>query len=207
MELIAMISMLIDHIGVTFFPEQDSFRIIGRLAFPIYAFALVRGYQYTRSHKHYVLRLLLIALLAQLPYMLLFETWDMNVVFTLSLSLACLVFVDRYKKIDPMVAILILVCACIVADLLPFEYGAYGLLLVHAYRFFTGWLLIAAHFVLNGLELMMGVPLQIYSLIPTLFIAWSSGAWSSKRWVAGWIWRTFYPVHLLVLAVVVYFLR
>ena len=34
LKMIAMLSMLADHIGAVLFPEQILFRVIGRLAFP-----------------------------------------------------------------------------------------------------------------------------------------------------------------------------
>lgn len=203
MEWIAMISMLIDHIGVTFFPEQDGLRIIGRLAFPIYAFSIVQGYHYTRSHNKYMLRLLFIALCAQLPYMLLFDTWDLNVVFTLCLALIILLFVERYSKSDPMWSMLLLGIACIAAELLSFEYGAYGLLLVFAYRYFSGFPLIGAHFILNAFEYLNGIPLQMYSLVPTIAIAFL-GVRNKRSSMPRWIWRSFYPVHLILLSIIAY---
>ena len=38
LKIIAAISMVIDHTGMLIFPGEDIFRIIGRLAFPIFAF-------------------------------------------------------------------------------------------------------------------------------------------------------------------------
>ena len=40
LKLIACVAMVIDHVGVMFFPYEDSLRIIGRLAFPIFAFMI-----------------------------------------------------------------------------------------------------------------------------------------------------------------------
>lgn len=37
---LAMLTMLIDHVGLVFFPTDPAWRIAGRLAFPIYAYAL-----------------------------------------------------------------------------------------------------------------------------------------------------------------------
>lgn len=51
LKIIAIISMLIDHIGHVFFPEEAAFRWIGRLAFPIFSYCLTVGLVYTRSIK------------------------------------------------------------------------------------------------------------------------------------------------------------
>ncbi|MGI6425828.1 MAG: TraX family protein [Tepidanaerobacteraceae bacterium] len=61
LELIAMTTMLVDHMGVVFFPDITAFRIIGRISFPIYCFLLTRGYCYTSNFNKYLLRLILLA--------------------------------------------------------------------------------------------------------------------------------------------------
>ena len=55
LKMIAMLSMLADHIGAVLFPEQILFRVIGRLAFPIFAYTLVEGFFYTHDIKKYIL--------------------------------------------------------------------------------------------------------------------------------------------------------
>ena len=54
LKMIAMLSMLADHIGAVLFPEQILFRVIGRLAFPIFAYTLVEGFFYTHDIKKYI---------------------------------------------------------------------------------------------------------------------------------------------------------
>ena len=54
LKLIAVITMTIDHIGLAFFPQQMLFRVIGRLAFPIYAYMIAEGCRYTRSMGKYL---------------------------------------------------------------------------------------------------------------------------------------------------------
>lgn len=51
LKLVAIVSMLIDHIGGAFFPEAGIFRWIGRLAFPIFCYCLTVGLLYTRDEK------------------------------------------------------------------------------------------------------------------------------------------------------------
>ena len=78
LKLLACLTMLIDHIGALFFPQFQWMRIIGRLSFPLYCFLLSEGIHYTRNPMKYGLRLLLVAVLTELPYDLLFRgefTW------------------------------------------------------------------------------------------------------------------------------------
>lgn len=68
LKLIAIITMLIDHIGYIFFPQIRLFRTIGRIAFPIFAYQIAMGYKHTSSRPRYALRLFIFALVAYLPY-------------------------------------------------------------------------------------------------------------------------------------------
>lgn len=79
--LIASLSMLIDHIGYIFFPQEITWRIIGRLAFPLFAWGIVRGYSVTSSRWKYFLRLSILAGVSQVIWWRVFWT-GYNVIFT-----------------------------------------------------------------------------------------------------------------------------
>ncbi|NLC03985.1 MAG: TraX protein, partial [Tissierellia bacterium] len=91
LKIIALISMVIDHYGAIFQSGIDIYRIIGRLAFPIYAFLLVEGYTHTRDVKKYGRRLLIFALVSELPFDLAFygklSFTHQNIFFTLFIGL------------------------------------------------------------------------------------------------------------------------
>ena len=149
LEIIAMITMLVDHVGLVFFPNEEWLRIIGRIAFPIYAFFLVRGYQKTRNLKSYTFRLFIIALVAQLPYTYLFKFYQFNVVFTLLVALAALIILDRIKnkrKAYLWVGLLI-----ILTTVIPFDYGSYGVILAIIYRYLNMMIGLILHAALNVL--------------------------------------------------------
>ena len=59
-KLIAIITMTIDHIGAVFFENCLIFRIIGRIAFPLFVYSIMIGYFNTKSIKKYILRLFII---------------------------------------------------------------------------------------------------------------------------------------------------
>ena len=54
LKILALIAMTIDHVGVMLFPESVWLRVIGRLAFPIFAYMIAEGCHYTRSKSRYL---------------------------------------------------------------------------------------------------------------------------------------------------------
>ena len=70
-------------------------RVIGRFAFPIFAFLLVQGFLYTRSVPRYLARLTAFALISELPFDLAtgdcwYDPGHQNVFFTLATGLVTL---------------------------------------------------------------------------------------------------------------------
>ena len=55
LKMIATVAMLIDHIGAVLFPQIEILRIIGRIAFPIFAYMIAEGCVHTKSKKKYFL--------------------------------------------------------------------------------------------------------------------------------------------------------
>ena len=61
LKLIALVSMTCDHVGLQLLPNVLFLRILGRLAFPIFAYMIAEGCRYTRSRKKYLLRMVSLA--------------------------------------------------------------------------------------------------------------------------------------------------
>lgn len=96
-KLVAMAAMLIDHMGAALFPQYRILRIIGRLAFPIYAYCLTVGCVYTHDMVKYVERLLLLALISQ-PFYVIGLHHDNNLMYLYSFTKEPLrAFLQFYK--------------------------------------------------------------------------------------------------------------
>lgn len=208
MQLIAMLTMLIDHVGLIFFPGEMGWRIIGRIAFPIYAYALVQGHVHTSNYRRYAVRLSVIALLSQVPYQLAFNTTGLNVVATLLVSSLVLRLLEKVKH--SVGSGIIVVVACVLMEVVSFDYGAYGLLLVLIFRYGGAATMVLMHMLLNIVYLFaFGWIVQLASIIPTMVIAYGPEVWRRlENWrLPRWVWRSFYPVHLAVLVILAYTLR
>jgi len=68
LRLIAMITMVIDHFGKMCFPQIPEMRLIGRLAFPLFAYGIAAGAVYTKNGTKYLSRIVLLALISQPLY-------------------------------------------------------------------------------------------------------------------------------------------
>ncbi|HMA78532.1 MAG TPA: TraX family protein [Candidatus Paceibacterota bacterium] len=132
LKLLALATMIIDHVGVVFFPDQVLWRIIGRFSLPLFAFAIAEGFRQTSSIPQYGLRLLLLGVVSQVPYSLLFYESvltfaELNILFTLALGLLALM---AWSLPSRPVAIGLVAGTLVAAELLRVDFGAFGILLV-----------------------------------------------------------------------------
>ena len=102
LKIIACISMFCDHFGDAFFGEVTFLNYIGRFAFPIFCFQIVQGYIHTHDIKKYILRLSIFAIISQIPFMLfyhvVFDSFAVNVIFTLLFGLLTILIYDKYNN-------------------------------------------------------------------------------------------------------------
>ena len=134
LKTIALVTMIIDHIGSALLRNLDFaiqplfvigsrqftmyaiFRLIGRIAFPLYSFLLVEGFLHTKNRKKYGINLLVFAVISEIPYNLehtgtLFFK-NQNVFFTLFFGYLGLCFFERFKdeKVKQALSIGLLFC-------------------------------------------------------------------------------------------------
>ncbi|MBP1930014.1 hypothetical protein J2Z37_000001 [Ammoniphilus resinae] len=203
LEWIAMLTMLIDHVGLIFFPDREWFRIIGRIAFPLYCWFLVQGYRHTRNLKKYMWRLFLLACISQIPYTLALGQWELNVIFTLLLGLLALYSIDHIQ--DEKTKWFFTLGIFIAAVAIPMDYGLYGILLILLFHSFDEGKLILRHFFLNLLFLFAyGVDfgIQLFSILGSILIVLFPSYQPLTKY--RWLYRSFYPAHLTILFFVLF---
>ena len=235
LHIIAMALMLMDHLWATLLPAQDWLTCAGRLAFPIFAFMTVEGYFHTRNLKRYALRLLLFALLSEVPFDLMYGgTWfypvHQNVIWTLLLGLLGIRLMEAARAKGKR-WLYILTCAAVVVlgfalgTLGMVDYYGTGVLTVFIFYFFHGrkwWCLLgqlAALYWVN-VELLGGLmyPIQLFgmdfelcqqglallALVPIWLYRGRQGYHSKPFQYACY---AFYPVHMLLLVLVLNFVN
>ena len=112
LHILAMALMLCDHMWATLFPAAEWLTCLGRLAFPIFAFLLAEGFFHTHNLRRYLLRLLLGAVLSEIPFNLMysgsvFYPFHQNVLWTFLLSLLLMALMDRVRqRFQPLPAVL-----------------------------------------------------------------------------------------------------
>ena len=81
LKCIALITMIIDHIGIILFPDILILRYIGRLAFPIYAFLVGEGLLHTKNRKKYFLKMLATFVTFEIVYVFVRGEWSLCVLY------------------------------------------------------------------------------------------------------------------------------
>lgn len=97
LKIIAAISMLLDHAGLMLFPKVILFRILGRLAFPIYAFMIAEGCRYTRSKLRYFLNVFVLAAVCQIVYYIVDGSLYFSILVTFSLSILMIYALQAFQ--------------------------------------------------------------------------------------------------------------
>ncbi len=139
LKIIAIIAMIIDHIGLFFFPEHILFRIIGRISFPIFAFLIVEGFYHTRDIWKYMFRLGVFAVLSEIPFDLLttgkvFDLRHQNVFFTLLIGVVLMyVYEKQYSTFSKVSTVFLIMLA---GDIFRTDYGSWGVLMIFCFFIF-----------------------------------------------------------------------
>lgn len=229
LHIMAMLFMLCDHLWGTVVPGNDWLTCVGRLAFPIFAFMIVEGYFHTGNIKKYVLRLLLFAVISEIPFNLamgsrFFYPIHQNVLWSFLISIWLIDWNEKIKKkqVWKRIAIgFLTVCIGYVTGFVTFvDFHYAGVLTVFVFYFFRGrkWWCYLGQFVclwyinfemLGGLSYEVNIfgethfvarqGFAILALIPIWLYRGKQGYYSKPL---RYVYYAFYPLHLLVLGII-----
>jgi hypothetical protein len=235
LKLIAIIGMLINHMGILFewshsiqtLPFFAISEFVGRFTFPIMAYLLVEGYHYTKNVRKYVMRLSIFWIISIYPFYLLhnpdyaFSITDIpnNIFFTLFMGLIMMIFYEKIKNpIGHFLLVILFVFLTILSD-----WNVFGIILI--------WLFYKFHND-KGIKIAMGSYFLVFELISVvgfftasnyaayivemfssfgflvvgyLLLNYNGNRGYSPNWVK-WGFYAFYPVHLILLEIVKYFI-
>jgi len=216
LKLIAIVSMLIDHIGAAVLENgllhsslapsgsalrdkivflDKILRAIGRPAFPIFCFLLVEGFLHTRDSRKYALRLFLFALISEIPFDLaIYGTFInlgmQNVFFTLLIGLLVMTACTHFSK-NIWIQSTLFALGLVAGYLLHTDYGFKGVLLIEILYFFRYDRKNQCIAGAISFSWEMTAPL---AFLPVYF-------YNGKRGLSlKYFFYLFYPVHLLILA-------
>ena len=204
-KIIAITAMLIDHTGAVF-DLHIGFRVVGRLAFPLFVYLIAEGFRHTKSMEKYLLRLGIFALISEIPFDLAFNNNidflnNTNIFYTLWLGAAC-AYIFRQIQHIPFFWVMItfpVVAAMTAAGWLGSDYRWFGVLFV-----FFAIVVAENKFLLFGVITLFMLQLYFPSgtmLVAALMAVPIAALANGKRgWPAKWLFYWFYPVHLLILA-------
>lgn len=213
LKIIAMVAMLLDHVGRELLPQWTWMILVGRLAFPIFAFMIAEGCLYTKHKVKYILMIAGLATVCQGAYFFATGSLYQNVLVTFTLSIGLIFITERFLDKPDVAsgAILAAVLTGVVAlcILLPrktngefvIDYGLVGVLLPVTVRFARGkWEKLTCTAVMLVLLAMTMSSVQWYGLLALPLLALYNG--QRGKWKLKYLFYIFYPAHLLVIHLV-----
>ena len=211
LQLIAIITMLIDHIGFFLCGDNLAMRLIGRFAMPLFCFMLAEGFLHTKGKRWaYFGRLVAFAFISQLPYDLLHQPSltampNLNVMFTLAAGFAAMAIIESGSW--SMICLPILF---VVAEYFHMDYGAYGVAMVvgfylssklfkkKKYQIWRWAAYTALLFVSTAIYVTTErKPVQLFAITAIIPIILYNG--KLGRRLPKWFGYIFYPAHLMII--------
>lgn len=229
LKMIAMVTMLIDHLGDSMLKYTSFMNVIGRLSFPIFAFQISEGYIHTKDLKKYFFRLFVFAIISQAPFMLflsLFSTeiYTLNIFFTLFLGLLsihcyniiCKSKFNMFKNIKlnsitkQIIAILPAIFIGILAEITHCDYGLFGITIIFIFYVFKNHkiLMITSYVICCILKYAKNLifnyhPYYLFFCLFTILSIVFIDLYNKKQGKKiKYLLYAFYPVHLLILYIV-----
>lgn len=214
MKYIAFLSMFIDHFNkVIIGPKLDGegipltistiFDIVGRIAFPIFAFMIVEGFMKTKSRKNYLRNLTIFALISEIPYDLfqsvqIINIRSQNVLFSLALGLLMLIVIEKLgEKIEnkigfTIISLITAIIFAVAAIAISSDYDYHAILVIYILYIFYDKRLLG-----RALAFLVIIK-EIYSALGFGITLLYNGKKGKQNKLLNYL---FYPVHLLLFGV------
>ena len=196
-KIIALISMVIDHIGAVIYPNIIIFRIIGRIAFPIFAYQTALGFTKTKDVYKYMFRILLFGIISQPIYGALFKgNW--NIMFTLLYSVVVMYIWNIGEIKFKILSMLILMLSIFLPQL---DYGFFGILLTFSFMLYMdnrvkSFIIQSMLIVLYSISITVMAQCFAILALPIIFTNWKINIKLSK-----YTFYIFYPLHLFIILI------
>lgn len=211
LKIIALISMTLDHIGLILLHDYEPFRIIGRLAFPIFAYMIAEGCRYTRHKLKHFLMIFLLGVGCQVVLWTVNRSLHQGILLTFSLSIL-LIYALEFSKNHPqraamlpllgLLAVVIVLCEVVPLFLsdtdYAFDYRLCGILLpvMISMSDKPRERLILCAIGLTVLCLYIGGR-QWWSMLALIPLALYSG--EKGRFSLKYLFYVYYPLHLVLI--------
>lgn len=205
LKIIALLTMMIDHYGAIFHRGVDIYRIIGRIAFPIYCFLLVEGYFHTKDLKKYAKRLFIFALISEITFDLAFYgelgfTYQ-NIFFTLFIGLCTIYLLDNPEKYNIKKGY-IYFFSFIIAIILGVDYSFIGIVYILAFYYTRNYpksiRLPRVALILFLTNLLMLSINQHFALLSLPILYFYNGELGPKNKLLQILFYAAYPLHLIL---------
>lgn len=211
LKLIALMAMTVDHIGMELFPQHPILRLIGRLAYPIFAYMIAEGCRHTRSMPRYLGTVAAAAAVCQMVYLVVMGSVYQCILVTFSLSIGLILLIQNVRQKKTATARLLVVAGFVgvvfVCEALPrllsgtdfgVDYGIVGVLvpvLIYLGKDKGSALLLAA----LGFACLAGVYgfVQWFGLLALPLLALYNGQRGKGKLKA--FFYLYFPAHLLIL--------
>ena len=216
LKVIALVAMTFDHIGLYLMPHISWLRIVGRLAFPIFAYMIGEGCTYTSNRRKYLTNMLVLALVCQLATFVVARSLYMCILVTFSLSIWVIYALDNAIKSKDLksyiYAFASILAVVVITKVLPrilggtdfaVDYGFWGVMLPVAVYLPPK----KSHKLLCALAVMIMLSLrssliQWYSLASIVFLALYNG--TRGKWNMKNLFYIYYPAHIVAIYIIGY---
>ena len=237
LKVVAIITMLIDHTGATiverYLCEPDLsertyqilyyldmlMRGIGRLAFPIFCFLIVEGFVHTHNLKKYISRMVLFAILSEVPFDLafgksFFDYHHNSVFLTLLLGLLTMVGMHFLQELSQKMVLIwqkilcdlgmtgIMILGMFAAEWMHTDYGAAGVLAIGMIYIFRSRPILGMALAVFSLGITCGMS-EWFAFADVILLYFYNGTRGHQM---KYFFYFFYPAHLLILSTICYLL-